>query len=155
MLETLWRAPKRGRKKFSPSNEAMPAWLGVASGPSNSSMRDRRVNVRPSDASTIHPTTSASASRIPAFVNRNALPSKMRWIACPTSTGCCEANSKRSRALTGSVSAYSSRNIAANNHAAAAKLHRQAISANGIMGRRKRMRNPSAVGEKEAMPRPF
>src|SRR5947207_15349868 len=41
--------------------------------------------------------------------------------------------------------------MAPSSQAAAAKLQRHAISANGMEGRRERRRNPSAVGEEEAM----
>src|SRR6266851_3238571 len=58
---------------------------------------------------------------------------------------------RRSSRVTVRLSAYSTRNIAPRNHIAAEKLQRQAISANGIAGRRKMSLKPSAVGDEELM----
>src|SRR6266849_9399710 len=73
-------------------------------------------------------------------------------MARDTSTGCCVPNSSRSSAVTGRLPMYSSSKTVPSSHAAVANVHRHAISAIGIAGRRKISRKPSEVGENELMP---
>src|SRR6266849_707754 len=72
-------------------------------------------------------------------------------MARETRIGCCVPNRRRSSAVTGKLPMYSIKKRAPSSHTAVAKVHRQAISAEGIAVRRKISRKPSAVGENEFM----
>src|SRR6478609_7459926 len=140
-IPTIEARAKDTRKKWIATREPNTPWLDNVS-ISSSCAIDLTVAALPNDASTIQATITANVSRAPASVKRSALPSKIRLSARAIRIGCPVPSRNRLTAFTGRLFKYSTANITTRNHAAAAKLHRQTISASGMEGRRKMRLNP-------------